>query len=129
MLSLTATLAATAIPFAIRAGLCLLLASLVGQAVRRYILLEYRVSLRTVEWVAGLGYFVRTGDRARLAAVPTRACRRYGQGLWLLNFDTSAGRVIALVDTRLQDPQALRRLGRRLGWGSAGHSGLPPAAS
>jgi hypothetical protein len=99
------------------------------RVVRRFVLLCGPGSLRAVEWNARGDLLVQTGSGHRLAAVPARGCRQYGIGLWILRFDTTSGAVSALLDTGLQDPVAMRRLSRRLGWGAAGHSGLPPAAS
>jgi hypothetical protein len=126
----TAALAsAAALPWLVRILGGLLLILVTGRAVERFVSLRGPRSLHAIEWGTNPGFLLLLGNGRRLPAVAARGCRRYGIGLWILRFDTISGPVAALVDTRLQEPRALRRLSRRLGWGPSGHSGQPPAAS
>jgi len=91
------------------------------RAVWRYVLLRGTRAVRSLEWResdAQVEFHLWVGEPGRrLPAVP-QACLRYGPFLWLLRFKTPEGTHQLLVDTACQDPAVLRRLSRRLDWGS-----------
>ena len=116
-------------------GLSILVVGSAGVTLRRFVLLRGPRAIRALEWAAGNEdeFFVCLGVAGRrLRAVPGD-CRRYGCSLWVLRFQTDEGAYGLLVDTRLQEPRALRRLARRHIWGAGapnpGLSGRPVAAS
>jgi hypothetical protein len=92
-----------------------------ARAVWRYVLLRGPRAVRSLEWRqfdAQLEFHLWLGEPGRrLPAVP-QACLRYGLFLWLLRFRTPEGTHHLLVETSCQDQAALRRLCRRLDWGS-----------
>lgn len=96
-------------------------------SLRRCVYLRGPHALRALEWPGEENmYFVHLGSVGgrRLAAIPDD-CRQYGIRWWLLRFMTAEGVVQLLVDTRLQDQQALRSLARRL----FHHTGLAEGAT
>jgi hypothetical protein len=101
----------------LRLALCLPLAGALP-TLRRFVFLRGPRAVRALKWTADGNYFARLGGSPRwLPATPER-CRRYGPGLWILNFETPVGICGLLVDSALQEPRALRRLSRGLDWGS-----------
>jgi hypothetical protein len=92
-----------------------------ARAVWRYVLLKGARAVRSLEWReadARVEFFLLLGPNGRrLPAVP-QACLRYGHSVWLLRFETPEGLHRLLVVTACQDPAVLRRLSRRLDWGS-----------
>ncbi|MDF3019572.1 MAG: hypothetical protein K0Q92_875 [Steroidobacteraceae bacterium] len=105
------------IPGLFKASLAALIAVAGAGSVRRFVYLRGRHALRALEWPGEEPvYFVHLGGEAggqRLAAIPDD-CRQYGIHWWLLRFRTAEGVRQLLVDTRLQEQQALRSLARRL---------------
>lgn len=100
-------------------------------AIRRHVLLLGVRAVRVVEWPAEAGdsYYVQLGQGPhlwRMPAVPA-GCQYLGQA-WFLRFRTPAGVVQALVDTAIQDPRAVRRLGRHLRALSTRVPGAVPAS-
>ena len=102
-------------------GLCrIFLAVLVlvagGVTLRPLVFLRGARALRALEWPSGEGVYhawLGAAGGRRLSAIP-EGCRQYGVNWWLLRFRTAEGVAQLLVDVRLQDAQAMRRLGRRL---------------
>lgn len=113
-----------ALPATSRIALIALLASTVS-FIRRFVWLQGRRSIRALEWAGQDRFQIRLGNGGRrLPAIP-EGCRRYGPGIWLLYFRTSEGRLGLAVDTRIQEPAALRRLSRSLDWGVTSASTVP----
>jgi hypothetical protein len=116
-LALAASLALYAeLSWILRLGVAFLVVVVGGWTVRSFILQSGPRALRALEWSPddGDSYYVCVGPEGRrLPAIPAD-CRRYGPVLWLLRFDTSEGRFQLLVEPVIQEPKALRRLGRRL---------------
>lgn len=84
-------------------------------AIRIHVMLAGARAVRAIEWPveAGGTYFVHLGPNPRrLPALPV-GCGRQGMA-WFLRFRTPEGTVGVFVDAGIQDPHAVRRLGRRL---------------
>jgi hypothetical protein len=79
-----------------------------------FILLRGPRAIRALDWLdhdpAAFLISLGSADR-RVPAIPSGCCR-YGPELWILRFETHEGVRQLLVDTRRQEPRALRRLAR-----------------
>lgn len=84
-------------------------------AVFHYVLLRGPSAVRALEWRGGDpdGFVIFLGPGQPLA-VAMVGCQRYGASLWLITFRSARRAFPVFVDVRLQDPQAIRRLGCRL---------------
>lgn len=93
-----------------------------GITLRRHVLLRGARALRALQWPGEEGgYDLYLGPRLRRVTGIPEHPRRYGPTLWLLRFRTTEGLVEACVDTALQQPRPLRRLGGCL-FGLSGRS-------
>lgn len=104
------------IPGLFKASVAALIAVSGVGSLRRFVYLRGPHALRALEWPGEEGvYYVHLGafNGRRLAAIP-EDCRQYGIHWWLLRFRTAEGVSQLIVDTRLQEEQALRSLARRL---------------
>jgi hypothetical protein len=132
---MAAGLAAQArLPWWLRLSIATLSIGAAGRTLWSYVLFKGPRALRALEW-SGRDpdtYYVCVGSaRRRLVAQPD-GCRRYGKALWLLRFRTGEGVFQVLIETRRQDPRAIRRLGRRIfgpAGSDAGRSGRVAASS
>jgi hypothetical protein len=92
----------------------LLMVGLAGRLILRYVGLRGPDAVQAIRWdEAATEFRVRLGPDSWIRAQPA-GCLRYGLGLWLLGFDTPAGRRGLAVDAGLQDPGSFRALIRGL---------------
>jgi hypothetical protein len=118
-------LGAAGLPLALRLAACLLL--LIGscRALAPFVWLWGTRAVRVLEGSARGELYVHTGKCGRrLPAIPAPGCQRVTGWLWILRFETPDGCLAVLIDASIQDPVAIRRLSRRLGWRS-GRALLP----
>ncbi len=80
----------------------------------RFVLLRGRKAVRRVEWTGQGEYHLGLGPGRRRVAARLLRHQRLGLGLWTLEFLTPEGCCRVLVDTGLQPPNRVRRLGRAL---------------
>jgi hypothetical protein len=110
-----AIVAASAMPWLLRASLVSALVSGGWFWLRRAVWLRGSRALRAVEWTAAGQFLVEAGDeRRRLAATPAAGWQRFGVRLWILRFDTADGPLVAVIDSTTHRADAIRRLGRCL---------------
>jgi hypothetical protein len=112
---------ATDVAWTVRLAIALWVAAAGTRAVRRYVLLHGARAVRSLEWRepgAQVEFYLWLGEPGRRVPAVPQACLRYGLFLWLLRFKTPEGTHQLLVNTACQDPALLRRLSRRLDWGS-----------
>jgi hypothetical protein len=125
LLACSGILGAVGLPLALRlaASLVVLIASY--RALARFVWLRGTGAVRTLEGTARGELFVHLGECGRrLPAIPASGCQRVAAWLWILRFQTPDGCLAVLIDASIQDPVAIRRLARRLGWRS-GRALLP----
>jgi hypothetical protein len=114
------TLAAD-IAWTLRLVIALWMAATGARAVWRCVLLRGTRAVRSLEWRehdSQVEFHLWLGEPGRRLPAMPQACLRYGLFLWLLRFKTSEGIHELLVNTACQEPAVLRRLSRRLDWGS-----------
>jgi hypothetical protein len=125
---------ACALPWPLRFLTAALVVAAGVPAVLRCVLLRGQSAVRALEWNGQPegGFVIFLGPARRPLPAMPEGCRKYGASLWSLRFESPEGVYQVLVDARLQDARAIRRLGRRLfdaGSRSRGRSGRAAASS
>jgi len=105
---------AVAVPWSLRAALCLAVISFNTVGIRRCVLLLGSDAVRALEWLEPGEFTVRLGvTREALPAMLAGGSFRLG-GLVVLRFQTPRGMRAVLIDGGRQEIRAFRRLCRRL---------------
>ena len=117
---------ATALPWAVRGAICLIIMGVNALGIRTCVLLEGSRAVRVIEWLAQDAFTVLPGAAsgphpARLAAGSFRL-----GGLLVLRLRTPAGMRAVLIDGRAQEIRAFRGLCRSLSRVSRGSSPAVP---